>query len=271
MKNKTTKSAIAVQTGYEGKVIREALLRAGKNPHLKGHIHELLLRDRLNLRPEALLNGERASLVRAPNARAVDLVIKRGGKVIQRIQAKDTPMSISKTLRQMQSGHYRSARVLGTDETVRAFGGKAVKAACKKGMQPSGVSSRYTESLAQRAGASGSGSLAGAAGTAARVGAQWGGAASAGIALVRGVKDLADGRRDLGEVAVDVAKEGAGGALSGAAASAAATVAGSVAAAGVAAAGMTGIGAAVLVVGAPVVVAIGVGFGVKSVWDWLWE
>lgn len=270
-KNRTISAANTVKASYEAKVISEALARAGKNPRLHGHIHEILIRDAINVDPSRILSGESAKLVANPTAKTVDIVVTRGSKVIERIQAKDTAESIGHTLKQIRSGQYNSAQILGTDETVSAFARHADKLSGTKSIQPSGISTSTTKSLATRAGAAGGSSLGSASLAAARSGGLVGGVVCGGIAVVKGVSGLCDGTRELGEVATDVAKETAGGALSGAAASAAATVTGSAAAAGCATLGVTGAVATVSVVALPVVVAVGVGYAAKSVWDWLFD
>lgn len=261
----TTKAA------YEAKVIGEALERAGHNPNLHGHIHELLIRDAINVNPARIIAGDSARLVANPTAKTVDVVVINGKKVVERIQAKDTAESIAHTLKQIRSGQYSSAKVLGTEETVNAFARHADKISGAKTIQSSGISSSTTKSLATRAGASGGSSLSSATLAAAKSGGAVGGAVCGGVALCKGVYDLTQGTRDLKEVAIDVAKETTGGALSGAAASAAAVSTGAAVAGGCAALGITGAAAASAVVAAPVVVAVGVGFAIKSVWDWLFD
>ena len=42
--------AVVSKTVYEGGVIARAMNRAGHNPHLKGYIHEVLVKDARNVR-----------------------------------------------------------------------------------------------------------------------------------------------------------------------------------------------------------------------------
>jgi hypothetical protein len=74
------------QTTYESTVTARAILRAGVNPHLKGHIHEILLQDSKNM--SSLFNGQSTALTKSATAKTVDLVTTEGGKVIERIQVK---------------------------------------------------------------------------------------------------------------------------------------------------------------------------------------
>lgn len=267
MKAKTSTTTNLVKTSGEAKVIGEALARAGKNPHLKGHIHEVLIKDTINLNPLRVINGESAKLTASHTAKTVDIVVSKGSKVVGRIQAKDTIGSMGKTIKQINNGQYNSAQILGTKETAAEFSKHAGKLNGAKSIKSSGFSSNYTESLAQRAGATGSGTLTKALGTAAKSGAQVGSIVSGGIAIVQGVGNLMDGSKNVGEVAVTVAKETAGGALSGAAAGAAATAVGAATVTTVAALGITGTIATVAVIGAPVAAAVAVGYVAKGAWD----
>jgi hypothetical protein len=138
-------------------------------------------------------------------------------------------------------------------------------------MTSTGVSSKSTESLAQRAGATGSGSLGSAIGQAAKAGGAVGAIIGGGVAAVQGCIDLIDGRTDAVEVVGTVVKATAKGGASGAAAGAAATAAGSGAAAAVSALGMTGMAATVVTVGAPLAVAIGVGYVVSEIFDCIFD
>jgi hypothetical protein len=258
---------------YEASVIHRALERAGANPQLKGHLHEVLVQDRMNLR-EALRGGAaRTTLTRSTTAPTVDIVKQQGGKVVQRLQLKDTvsPGAISKLTRQVASGKYRSVQLVGTEETTRAANRALQNAGLSKRMSSSGISSHTTSSLAQRAGAAGSGTLGAATLRAAHAGGAAGAAVGAAVELVQGVSDLVQGRRDAGSVALTVAKAGAKGYASGAAASAAATAGGAAVASGLAAAGASAGVAAAATVAAPVLLAVGVGWAVSSVWDALFE
>lgn len=89
-----------------------------------------------------------------------------------------------------------------------------------------------------------------------------GAAVGAGMEAVIGIADLANGRRDAGEVASSVAKAGAKGLVTGAAASTVAT-------GGLIVTGTLGAGA--IAAAAPVVLAAGVGYAASKVIDWLWD
>lgn len=261
--------SIAARTSYEGSVIARAMERAGHNPYLKGHIHEILVKDARNVRNLITMNGASTELTRSATASTVDLVTTKGGKIIERIQVKDvtSQSGIDKLVKQCADGKYRTARLVGSDETTRAFNKAAEKAGISKRMTSTGVSSKSTESLAQRAGATGSGTFGGAMAQAARAGGTLGAIVGGGIAAVQGCIDLVEGNADPVEVLGSVAKASAKGGFSGASASMAATVAGVGAATTVSALGLGGAAAAVCTVGAPLVAAVAVGYVAAEVFD----
>ena len=269
--SKTTSSAVGMKTTYEGTVIARAMDRAGHNPHLKGHIHEVLVKDARNARNFLTMNGASTGLTKSTTAGTVDLVTTKGGKVIERLQVKDvtSQAGIDKLVRQCADGKYRSARLVGSEESAQAFNKAAEKAGISKRMTSSGVSSMSTESLAQRAGATGSGTLGSAMSQAAKAGGAAGAIIGGGVAAVKGCIDLANGRADGVEVAGTVVKASAKGGVSGAAAGAAATVAGAGTTAAVTALGMTGLAATTATFAVPILAAITVGYVASEAFDGL--
>jgi len=210
---------VVAKTAYESSVIARAMARAGHNPHLKGHIHEILVKDARNAGNLLSLNGASTELTKSTTAGTVDLITTKGGKVIERIQVKDvtSKAGIDKLVTQCADGKYRSAKLIGSEESARAFNKAAEKAGISKRMTSSGVSSKSTEAMAQRAGATGSGTLGSAMGQAAKAGGAAGAIIGGGVAAVKGCIDLIDGRADVVEVAGTVAKASAKGGVSGAA------------------------------------------------------
>lgn len=262
--------AVVTKTGYEASVIARAVGRAGANPHLKGHIHEILVQDSRNARNLMTMSGGTTTLTKSTTAGTVDLVTTKGGKVIERIQVKDVTSrsGIDKLVKQCADGKYRSAQLVGSEESTLAFNKAAEKAGISKRMTSTGMSSKSTESLAQRAGATGSGTLGSAMGQAAKAGGAAGALIGGGVAAVKGCIDLANGKADVVEVAGMVVKAGAKGGVSGAAAGAAATAAGVGAVATVSALGITGIAATTITICAPLTIAIGVGYVASEGFDW---
>lgn len=269
-KHATEQSVILSKTGYEQSVIARATARAGANPQLKGHIHEVLVQDAKNIKNFVTLKGASTQLTKSTTATTVDLVTTKGGRVLERIQVKDvtSQSGINKLVRQCADGKYRSAQLVGSEETTKAFNAAAEKAGISKRMSSSGVSTKTTESLAQRAGASGSGCLGSAMSQAAKSGGAAGAVIGGGIAVVQGCADLISGRADAVEVAGTVAKATAKGGVSGAASGAAATAAGAGAVAAVSALGLTGAAATAVTIGAPIAVAVGVGYVASEAFDW---
>lgn len=272
-KNNAGHGAVVSKTTYEGTVIARAMDRAGHNPHLKGHIHEVLVKDARNVRNLLTMNGASTELTKSTTASTVDLVTTKGGKVIERIQVKDvtSQAGIDKLVKQCADGKYRSAKLVGSKESAEVFNKAAEKAGISKRMTSTGVSSKSTESLAQRAGATGSGSLGSAMGQAAKAGGAAGAIIGGGVAAVKGCIDLIDGRADAAEVVGSVAKASAKGGVSGAAAGAACTAAGAGAVAVVSTLGMTGVAAAAVTVGAPLAAAVTVGYVASEIFDWIFD
>lgn len=262
--------AVVTKTGYEASVIARAVGRAGANPHLKGHIHEILVKDARNARNLLTMNGASTSLTKSTTASTVDLVTTRGGKVIERIQVKDVTSrsGIDKLVKQCADGKYRSAQLVGSEESTLAFNKAAEKAGISKRMTSTGVSSKSTESLAQRAGATGSGTLGSAMSQAAKAGGAAGAIIGGGVAAVKGCIALANGEADVVEVAGTVVKASAKGGVSGAAAGAAATGAGAGAVAVVSMLGMSGLAASAVTIGAPIAAAVAVGYVASEAFDW---
>lgn len=254
---------------YEQGVVARAMARAGKNPQLKGHIQEVLVKDMKNVRNLFTNPGATTELTKSTTATTVDLVTTKGAKVIERIQVKDvtSKAGIDKLVKQCAEGKYRSAKIIGSEESTKLFNEAAKKAGVSKRMSSTGVSSKTTESLAQRAGASGSGSLGSAVGHAAKAGGIVGAVAGAGVEAIKGAIDLADGTADVAEVAGRVAKAGAKGGTVGAASGAAATLGGAGAAAAVTALGITGGAATVMTIGAPIAAAVAVGYVASEAFD----
>lgn len=269
--SKQANAAVAAKTTYEGTVILRAMERAGRNPHLKGHIHEVLTMDARNV--SNVFKGTTTSFTRSTTAKAVDLVSTKGGKVVERLQLKDalSPSSVNKLVRQVADGKYRTTKLLGTDETTEVVNAALKKAGLSKRMVSSGTSSKTTTQLAQRAGASGSGTLGSAVGQAAKSGGAIGAAVGAGCEAISGVADLINGRRDASDVAGSVAKAGAKGYATGAAASAAATAGGAAVASGLAIVEAGAILTSVATIAAPIVTAICVGFVVSEAFDWIFD
>lgn len=260
-------AAAAGRSAYETKVGVEAVVRSGgKNPQLKGVVHEILYRDSLTMAPKNLASGAKGALSKSVTAVRDDVLLKQGGSVVGRAQLKDVVASADKVARQAASGKYAGTKLMGTKETVAAYE-KAAANLAKNGtkvtqkMTSTGISSADTSRIAaQTIG----GSLKAAQLGKAALASSGTGAALSGVieAVSSGVK-LAKGEIDGGEFAANVAQEALGG--------------GFAAAGGTAAATAVSIGAATLLAGttAPlwlpgavgVGAAVAAGSAIKSAWD----
>lgn len=218
----------AVKKAYESSVGVRALKRAGRNPNLKGIVHEIMYADKQNLKLSNILSGTKASLSKSPTAIRDDIILKNKGMIVGRMQLKDTVNSISATGKQVASGKYARTSLMGTKETVDEFK-KFTAAKAAKGekitqkMTSTGISSSDTSRIAsQTLGKKIPGrDLLKSSGNTGIQGAAFSGA----VELFSAGKDYFNGNISAGKAAARVAKETIGGGLSSAAGSAAGTVA----------------------------------------------
>ena len=264
-------AAATGRSAYESKVGVEAVIRSGgKNPQLKGVVHEVLYRDSLTLTPGNLASGTKGVLSRSATAVRDDVLLKQGSKVVGRAQLKDTVSGVSKTVKQAASGKYAGTKLMGTKETVAAYE-KAVENLAKNGtkvtqkMTSTGISSADTSRIAAQT-IGGSVSTVSLAQVALSSGAA-GAVVSGGIEVVSSGIKLANGEIDGEEFVGSVAKETVGGGLAAAGGSAVATVATAGAATILAATtapawlpGAIGLG-----------VTVAVGSAIKGVWDSIFD
>jgi len=263
-------AAAAGRSIYETKIGVEAIIRSGgRNPQLKGVVHELLYRDTVNVNPKNILSGTKCSLSSSATAVRDDVLTMRGGKVVGRAQLKDTVSGVSKTVKQASSGKYMRTKLLGTKETVSAYN-KAVSGISRGGtkvpqrMSSTGISSSDTSRIAAQTigGSIETAQVVRAATTSGAAGAAISGAISAAASGVKLAKGEINGREFVNTVTRDTI----GGGISAAAGSATAAV--------------VATGAATVLVGttAPVWVpgalatggAVAAGTAVKTGWDKLW-
>ena len=260
------------KTSYESSVVGRAVARAGKNPQLKGHIHEVMHADACNVKNLAKLKGY-TKLTANPNAKCVDLVTTKAGKVVERMQLKDTlsDSQVNALVKRVKSGGYRGVKLIGTEETTAKVNAKFASEGLKRRMHSSGISSQKTTSLAQQAGATGSGTLRSAIATSARSGGAVGAVVGSSIEAISAISDYSDGYIDGTEVVVRVGKAGVKGGATGAASAAAATAVGAGTASLLATVGAGAAATAVGTFAAPVVAAVGVGYAVSKAMDWLFD
>lgn len=266
-------AAAAAHSAYEGKVGVEAVARSGgKNPQLKGVVHEILVRDRISASPENLVSGTKGVLSKSSTAIRDDVLTMRGGSVTGRAQLKDTVSAsgLQKTLKQAASGKYKGTNLMGTKETTEMYNAAVEKIAKAGGKVPqkmtsTGVSSADTSRIAAQT--VGGTLKAASVAQAALSSAGFGALLSGGIEAVASGAKLANGEIDGAEFGTNVLRETVGGGVS----AAGATAAGSAAAFGTA----TLLAGTTAPVWLPAAVGIGatmaVGAGIKSAFDTLCE
>lgn len=222
------KEAALAQESYEGKVGKEMLERCGKNKNGKGVVHEILYRDKLNADPQNIVTGKHAKLAKSPTAVRDDIIVTKDGKVVERIQLKDTEKSVQHTVKQGAEQKYRGTKLMGTKETDKAYAKAAEhRRASGKGdiqkMTSTGISSSDTSRIADKAlgkGPTFRGTMSGA-----KAAGISGGIVSG---LISVGSDLLDDKpHDCGEIIRDAGKSSASGCVSGAAGFVGAEVAGS--------------------------------------------
>ena len=267
-KNNGTITAAAREIG-EAQVGLESLSRAGRNPNLKGVVHEVAVKNMYNASPERLVDGTRAILSKSSTAVRDDLLIMKNSNVVGRMQLKDTAQSIQNTVSQVKNGHYIGTALKGTKETVAAYN-SAVEKAVSNGakitqkMTSTGISSSDTARIAAKTLGSSAGKItAGSLGSLAASSGAVGAVVSGGIEAVSSTVKLVNGEIDGGEFVANVTKETIGGGLSAAG--------GSVAATAVATGTATLLAATTAPAWIPAAVGLGaavaIGSAIKGAWD----
>lgn len=270
--NNGTNTAIMREVA-EAKIGIEAFARAGRNPNMKGVVHEVIVKDLYNASPARIVDGTKAVLSKSTTAVRDDVLIMKSGSIVGRLQLKDTAQSINKTVKQVKDGHYIGTSLKGTKETVSAYNAAIEKAAANgskitQKMSSTGVSSSDTARIASKTIGTSAGRIT--ANTLGKVAASAGGfgaAISGGIEVISSGFKVANGEIDGGDFVGNVAKETVGGGLSAAGGSVAATVA------------ATGAATILATTSAPIWVpaavgigaAVAVGSAIKSFWDSIFD
>lgn len=253
MGKRSEKATVIAREGYDAKVGAEALMRAGKCKNLKGHVHEILFKDKFNADPRNIIAGRHAELTKSTTARVKDVVIKQDGKVVGHAQLKDVTSAkgVAKTAKQINSGKYAKTRVYGTNETAAKLAGKT-----KQPVHADGISTETTTRIANKA----LGKMPSLKGlhSAGKAGGVAGAAVGAGIEAISSIGDVVNGKKSVEDAIGDVAAAGVRGGATGyasavAGSAAAGATGGLLAASGIGAAvGGTAVGA-VCVTAAPIV------------------
>lgn len=209
-KEQHNNTANIARESYECKVAIEAINRAGKCPNLKGHVHEILFKDKFNINPSNILKGQKAMLTKSNTAKMKDIIILKGNKVAGHAQLKDTISSagVKKTITQINSGHYGKTKVLGTIETVKKVQGKTAQQ-----IYSSGISSETTTRIANKA--LGKMPTLTSLNNVGKAGGVVGAAVSAGIEAVRSVHDVYHNQKTIEQAAKDITVAGVKGGITG--------------------------------------------------------
>lgn len=270
MSNQAGTATAVAREIIEGKIGIEAVKRAGYNPQLKGIVHEVAYKDIYNCSLDRIVDGNRAVLSNSTTAVRDDILVMNAGKVVGRMQLKDTvsDSGIGKTISQVGSKHYAGTNLKGTTETVLKYNQAVSKGAnATQKMSSTGISSSDTARIATKTIGSSAGKLtAGALGKVAVSSGMVGATISGGMEIINSGIKLANYEIDGAEFLGNVAKEAAGGGL--------AAAGGNIAATAAAAGAATLLASSTAPVWIPAAVAVGVavsvGTGIKKIWDNVW-
>ncbi len=135
---------------YWDHIGQKAAKHVGRGDQLKGTVHEFAHCENKNLISTLKGLGEKCMLTAKKNAKVVDVVTLKKGKVIAREQLKDV---VSKSgardvTERIKKGSYRSAKIVTTKEGARLLTGKSGKK-----ILSSGISSKTTTRVAHNQGA----------------------------------------------------------------------------------------------------------------------
>lgn len=241
--------ANSVVEGYDYSVAVRMSGRAGAYSPTggKGNAFEVMYSDKKNL-SNLLKPDTTTTLTNSSTARQVDLVTKKGNRIIERIQCKDTPSAkgTMDTIKRVQNGQYRTTQLVGTSESAAAFNAKAPSQGVTKVMKDSGISTKDTTRVSNKFnGVQSSTGIANAAKSSAKLGGAFGGGMAAVESIVNG--------DDLSTTTGNVASGALKGSVSGVAGTAASE------------ATMAALAAAPIPLAAKVVIGIGAGMFAGSV------
>lgn len=156
-KNEGRNIAVMNEAGrqlYEGSVMKRMQGRAGAYTPTgaPGIAHEIMANDLANIKNTVNNPGAVTKLTKQANAQQLDAVTVKNGKVIERIQYKDTSSAggLSKTMNQVKSGKYDQATLKGTKETTRPFNAAAERQGISKRMESTGISHKDTQRIGDK-------------------------------------------------------------------------------------------------------------------------
>ena len=206
--------ANSVVEGYDYSVAVRMSGRAGAYSPTggKGNAFEVMYSDKKNL-SNLLKPDTTTTLTNSSTARQVDLVTKKGNRIIERIQCKDTPSAkgTMDTIKRVQNGQYRTTQLVGTSESAAAFNAKAPSQGVTKVMKDSGISTKDTTRVSNKFnGVQSSTGIANAAKSSAKLGGAFGGGMAAVESIVNG-DDLSTTTGNVASGALKGSVSGGGG------------------------------------------------------------
>ena len=146
----------AVEEIYDASVISRMVGRSGAATVTgsKGIAFEIMYADKKNI--TNIFKKELKTIqTKNPTATQVDLVTinSDGSKVVERLQLKDiqSDSGMRKLIERIKNGDYRQAQLVGTDETVEIYNEVAAKNGITKVMMNSGISTKSTQRVANKA------------------------------------------------------------------------------------------------------------------------
>ena len=139
--------------GYEASVVHRMTGRAGAKPPKgsPGIALEIMATDKRNMK-DLLKPDTVTKLTKSSTATQVDAVTTKSGKVIERIQYKDTvsPSGVRKTVNQVKSGKYQQAQLWGTKEAAKQYNDMAKAEGISKRMHSTGISHNSTQRVGDK-------------------------------------------------------------------------------------------------------------------------
>lgn len=146
-------AAEVAREGYEGSVMNRMAGRAGAySPKgAPGNALEIMANDKSNL-SNILKPDTVTKLTKSSTATQVDAVTTKAGKVVERIQYKDTvsPAGVKKTLNQVKAGKYQQAQLRGTVEAAEKYNAAAKTSGVTKTMKSTGISHDTTQRIGDK-------------------------------------------------------------------------------------------------------------------------
>lgn len=146
----------AVSEIYDASVISRMAGRSGAATvnGSKGIAFEIMYADKKNI--SNIFKKELKTIqTKNPTATQVDLVTinSEGSKVVERFQLKDiqSDSGMNKLIERIKNGDYRQSQLVGTDETVEIYNDVASKKGVTKAMKKSGISTKSTQRVANKA------------------------------------------------------------------------------------------------------------------------